>query len=57
VGDQITWGYARLGSTPSNFYLYDAVGKTLIAYDDLEGDPDQISVVEFYACAIRTIIP
>ena len=57
VVDQIMGGYPRLVSPLPDLDLYDSVGETLVANDNLKGDSNQIGVIEFYACSIRTIIP
>lgn len=57
MGDKLIGRDAGFDSSSSNFELHDAVRKTFVANDDLEGNTDEVGVVEFDPGAIGTVVP
>lgn len=57
MGDEFTWYDTRLSPSPSYLHFNDAIGKSLVPYDELKRCPDEVSIVEFDTGSIRSIVP
>ena len=57
MSDEIAGGDAGFDSRSPNLDLHHAVSETFVTDDDLEGDADEVGIIEFDSGAIGTVVP